>query len=182
MTWIQTWKGKAVDLLDPRPEQICIEDIAHALARICRYTGHTDEHYSVAQHSVLVAEHVPEDIRLAALLHDAAEAYVQDVSRPLKQALRIVSDRMNTPSAYDLIESQISDAIALKFGVSFDDSRLACADIRMLATEARDLGFLEKAPCPWGLTAEPYPEPIIPRSAENAEGVYLAAYDRAIKK
>ena len=66
-TWIQTYTGRAFDLLDPRPEQIDPLDIAHALSQICRFTGHVREFYSVAQHSVLVACIVPEPLALAAL-------------------------------------------------------------------------------------------------------------------
>ena len=88
----QTFTGKHFYLLRPRPEDVCIEDIAHALARTCRYGGHVAvDNYSVAEHCVLIAEYVlahPEAYTrahaLEALLHDAGEAYYGDLKRPIK--------------------------------------------------------------------------------------------------
>ena len=85
MSWIQTFQGKAFDPFAPRPADISHFDIAHALSNICRFTGHTNTFYSVAQHSVQVALLVPRPMQLAALLHDASEAYLCDI-RPAHQA------------------------------------------------------------------------------------------------
>lgn len=84
--WIQTYTGKKFFPLDPDPELICIEDIAHSLAMQCRYNGHTRRFYSVAQHSVILASKFfkSHDLRFAALLHDASEAYLSDVPLPIK--------------------------------------------------------------------------------------------------
>lgn len=73
-----------MDLIHPQPDQICIEDVAWALSRICRYAGHTNFHYSVAEHSVRVMDLSPSSMKRWALLHDAAEAYLNDVPRPVK--------------------------------------------------------------------------------------------------
>jgi uncharacterized protein len=88
-TIIRTNSGALIDILNPDPALISIEDIAHSLSHICRFNGHTDGHYSVAQHCVLMSElpHLPKHLRLTALLHDAAEAYLGDVVRPLKHLL-----------------------------------------------------------------------------------------------
>ena len=86
--WMTTFTGRQFWPLDPRPEEVCIEDIAHALANICRFGGHCKRFYSVAQHSILVADLVAQvepQFRLAALLHDAPEAYIGDMVRPLKR-------------------------------------------------------------------------------------------------
>lgn len=83
--FIQTHSGLAFWPLDPRPEDINIEDIAHALAMQCRYAGHGRRFYSVAEHSVLMALALPPPYRLHALLHDASEAYLVDLPSPVKR-------------------------------------------------------------------------------------------------
>jgi hypothetical protein len=85
---MQLLSGKAFYVTDPKPEDIDILDIAHSLSMQCRYNGHTKGFYSVAEHSVLVANLVPPRLRLQALLHDASEAYVGDVIRPIKRLLK----------------------------------------------------------------------------------------------
>ena len=82
-TWIQTHSGIAFDLLKPTPDMIVIDDIAHALSNLCRFTGHS-KFYSVAQHSRLASFMVSEQFALQALMHDASEAYLTDISAPLK--------------------------------------------------------------------------------------------------
>lgn len=88
--WMITYTGRKFWPLDPLAEEVHIEDIAHALSVICRFGGHTQEFYSVAQHSCLVADLVATKTQdkltlLTALLHDAAEAYTGDVIRPIKK-------------------------------------------------------------------------------------------------
>lgn len=90
--YIRTYTGIEFYLDDPRPEVVDIRDIAHALSNICRFTGHTKSFYSVAQHSVWVADCLilwdcPRSLVKAGLLHDAAEAYYGDLSYPLKLML-----------------------------------------------------------------------------------------------
>lgn len=130
MTWILTQSGTRFDLLNPTPDMINIPDIAYALSRICRFNGHTSEHYSVAEHSLRVAALVPREYQLAALLHDAAEAYIGDVSSPLKALL----------PEYLEIEQRIWSAICQRFAIA--EQLPECvkrADLIMLATERRDL-------------------------------------------
>jgi hypothetical protein len=89
--FIQTYTGINYYPVDPRPLDVDILDIAHSLSMLCRYTGHCRFFYSVAEHSLLVAdrvEHLGPEVEFEALMHDAAEAYVNDISRPLKQSLR----------------------------------------------------------------------------------------------
>lgn len=86
MSQIRTFTGKMFDPLNPKAELIDIHDIAHALSNLCRYTGHCPELYSVAQHSVYVAANCSEKNRLAGLLHDAGEAYMNDIASPVKHS------------------------------------------------------------------------------------------------
>lgn len=81
---IQTYTGGQIHLTEPRADEIHIADIAHSLSMQCRFTGHTAWHYSVAQHCILVSDIVAPQFQLEALLHDATEAYLCDLSRPLK--------------------------------------------------------------------------------------------------
>lgn len=124
--WMQTFTGARFYPLDPRPEDINPDDIAHALSLLCRYGGHVDRFYSVAEHCVLMSEAVAPEHALHALLHDATEAYVCDVPRPLKRQL----------AGYREIEDSVWWAIAERFKV---DSRLPRevkdADNRILLTE-----------------------------------------------
>lgn len=85
--WIQTYTGARFYPLEPDAGLIRIEDIAHSLSMQCRYTGHTSRFYSVAEHSLILAKefHTGWHYRLVALLHDAAEAYLSDIPRPLKR-------------------------------------------------------------------------------------------------
>lgn len=103
---IRTFTGKYINPCKPDQELICIEDIAHALSMQSRFGGHLPVFYSVAQHCVEVMRSVSSDIRMGALLHDASEAYLIDVPRPVKDQL---------PN-YKEIEERLMCVIAGKFG------------------------------------------------------------------
>lgn len=106
--WIQTYTGKPFWPLDPRPEDVELLDIAHSLSMQCRYAGHSIKFYSVAEHSVIVSKLVSPQNALWGLLHDAAEAYVTDVPRPLKRFL----------IGFAAIECGVMDAVCTRFGIS----------------------------------------------------------------
>lgn len=111
--WAQTWSGRRFYPQDPRPEDIAIVDIAHALGNMARYNGHC-RFYSVAEHSVLVSKIVPMEDALAGLLHDAPEAILADVIRPVKRALP-------PTDAYFHLERLIwSQCVAPKFYLDLD--------------------------------------------------------------
>ena len=82
---ITTASGRDVNPLDLQPDDIDIHDIAHSLSLTCRFNGHCRVFYSVAEHSVLVSRLCPPEFALEALLHDASEAYLGDVPKPLKR-------------------------------------------------------------------------------------------------
>lgn len=127
MSWIGTVSGKQVEYLDPKPEQIDIEDIAAGLANVCRFAGQLETHYSVAQHCVLASLLVPKGFELAALLHDASEAYTGDCPRPLKHTLG---------EAWKAIESTLSDVICDRFGIARGMApEVKEVDNRLLITE-----------------------------------------------
>lgn len=132
-TVIRTNSGAMIDILHPDPALICIEDIAHSLSHICRYNGHVDRHYSVAQHSVIMAimPEIPGELKLTALLHDAAEAYLGDVVKPLKHLL----------PEYLKIEENMERVIAKAFGLVYPfPKEIHGADWLMLQNEL-DLCF-----------------------------------------
>lgn len=130
MSWILTRSGAQVDLLRPTAAMIKPTDIAHALAHLCRFNGHTPEHYSVAQHSLIVANLVPAEHQLVALLHDATEAYIGDMTRPLKA---VIPD-------YVTIEHRLWYAVCHRFNLHPElPDCVKHADLVALATERRDL-------------------------------------------
>jgi hypothetical protein len=140
---VETFSGRYVDTKNPDPVTICIEDIAHSLSQICRYGGHCFYPYPVGAHSVFVAERVkrqghPRSVQLAALLHDAAEAYLGDIPRPTKGLFGSAYSRLT-----EKMDIAIDAALDLyKYGVSwedFDDPRVKDADNWALFGEARHL-------------------------------------------
>ena len=110
-TWSATFTGMKFWHLDPRPDEVCLDDVAHGLSQLCRFSGQTNVFYSVAEHSVRCAELAmsnksSDKIAMMALMHDAAEAYCSDVPRPLKLFL----------TGYAEIEASIQAVITAKLG------------------------------------------------------------------
>lgn len=149
-SWIQTFTGVQMFPLKPLPEQICIEDVAHALSQICRFTGQSCRFYSVGEHSVRVSTLLANtDGNTAArygLLHDASEAYMADVSAPLKaQAIF---------KGYRKAEAYLQGIIYIKYGLNpLPPPCLQTADLRLLNTERKAL--LGKEPASWGKLPSP---------------------------
>lgn len=148
---IRTISGREISLLDPRPEQILIEDIAHSLSKLCRFNGHIDRFYSVADHSVFVSHICPPEYALVGLLHDATEAYLGDMISPVKKLLRTTGSM-----AYDVAEERLWGAICQRFELDpASIAQIKHADAVALATENRDLrGLASETNC-----GDPLPEP-----------------------
>lgn len=163
--WMQTFTGRQFWPLDPRPEEIFIEDIAHALSMACRYGGHCLRFYSVAEHSVLVSYVVPPSIALSGLLHDAAEAYVADVIRPIKPHL----------SGYHDIEQRVWLSVAERFGLdaALPDSVKSADNAVLLAEQAKNMA---PAPAPWCIPGVAANVPIACWSPEIAERRFLQRF------
>lgn len=143
---IRTFTGKYINPANPDPELICIEDIAHALSMQPRFGGHLPVFYSVAQHCCHVAMLSPEHLRLTALMHDASEAYLIDVPKPIKSQL----------TNYKEIETRLMYEIAKKFGFIWPGhEKVDEADIQALEIEWKELMLRE------GLnkTIDPLPQP-----------------------
>lgn len=173
--WIQTFTGIQFWPLDPRPEEIDIRDIAHALSNQCRFCGHVNEFYSVAEHSVRCSFIVPQKDALWALLHDASEAYLVDLPRPLKQYSQL-------GRYYREAESRVMRAVALHFKLDAHyPEAVRQADNIMLVTEKRDL--MKMPPKPWEDNgARPLIETIrAPFKPEGAERAFLQRFNDVTK-
>lgn len=164
---ILTASGNYFNFIDTTDNAVLVTDIAHALSHVCRFAGHTREFYSVAQHSVLASRIVPPEHALAALFHDATEAYIGDVTRPLKQLL----------ADYKAIEARLHADIFVKLGLQAElPPSVKQADLILLATEMRDL--MPKHSDEWTLIAgiEPLAERIEPWSCWVACTMFLDRY------
>ena len=175
--WMQLHSGTQFWPEDPRPEEIRLGDIAHALSNMCRFGGHCSSFYSVAQHSVMVSLEAEKAatvdktlVAIIGLLHDATEAYLVDVPRPIKVNL----------SGYKPMEERLARVIGERFGIELHilPGLVEEADERALFTEKRDL--LGPAPAPWtvaqGVGSEPYEDRIMPLSPTEAKRLFI---DRA---
>lgn len=190
--FIRTYTGKRFWPLAPKAEDICIEDIAHALSHLCRWTGHTKSFYSVAEHSLrvsLLAQQTvtqgatlgrvgqdriahAREVALWGLLHDASEAYICDLSRPLKHG---------TPlgDLYRGQERRLMAAIANRFELMpHMPSVVKDADTVLLATEARDLmGVASAVKAEWGFGGiEQLTQTIEPMDPECAEWQFMRRF------
>ena len=169
--YVSTFSGNRFYPLEPRIDRVAIEDIAHGLAYQCRFNGQTREFYSVAQHSLIVASLVSPQLRLAALLHDAAEAYLGDMVKPLKVLL----------PEFAAIEDKVTQIIGDTFGVDFSDyGPIKEADLIALATEKRDL--MPHSVERWAYldSVRALPDPIVPMSPRDAKTAFLHEFGRLL--
>lgn len=152
MSWMQTYTGQAFEPLTPSTDQVVIEDIAHALALLCRFNGHCLVFYSVAEHSCrvhdyLVSQGHPKGVCFWGLMHDASEAYLGDMVRPLK--------RQDALAVYRQAEKRVMSVIQAKYGLTPQmPTAVKHADNVLLASEK--VTIMTTPPKDW----MPLPDPI----------------------
>ena len=175
--WFETFSGVKFYPLDPRPEDILIEDIAHALSNQCRFAGQSRVHYSVAEHSLRVSHYVPQGCcPLQALLHDASEAYLVDLPSPIKYGTILGGE-------YRIIEEVLMGTIYRKFGVPEKECpHVHVADKIMAVTEKRDLMNSDVLWGDWVKEFPPMRTKIIPRPCDGrVEKMFLKRFKELTK-
>lgn len=180
--FVQMVSGRCVPLLSPKPEDIDIRDIAHGLARIQRFQGQITRAYSVADHSlrvadVLAAEGAPPALEMVGLLHDAAEYVTGDIVRPVKDAWEIM-DGGSFGMVWRTMESRLQAAIHGAFGLPTAlcpawSAAIKRADLQVFVTEVRDLRP-EPILVDWPDDIVPLPGRIAPLIRDDAEAAFRA--------
>jgi 5'-deoxynucleotidase YfbR-like HD superfamily hydrolase len=181
--WIQTYSGNAFPLLNPEPMHVRLRDIAEHLSKITRFTGATRWPYSVAQHSLFVADIVASwgrsDAERYAYLHDGKEAYIGDVATPIKRALEALGAR----GVLERLEDPIDRAIHARFNLDWPPPAdvaqvVRHADLVALATERRDL--LLEGP-DWGINLPAPTARRIEQAPWHFEDAVERFHQRAVK-
>lgn len=164
--WILTFTGRKFWPLDPRPEDVSIDDISHALSMMCRYGGHCKMFYSVAEHSLRISQALPSEYRLKGLLHDATEAYLCDLPSPVKRYMPEFKDA----------EKLIDKVIWEHFGLDLEEPAIVKEyDTRILADEMRVLMPPEDSMRVNHL--EPLGVPIVGYSPTTAESLFKQQFN-----
>jgi hypothetical protein len=173
--WSQTFSGRAFPMIEPSPEDVHWPDVIYGLSHINRFCGHVGT-YSVAQHSVLVADQLPDEWRLYGLLHDAHEAYIGDISTPVKRALNKGRTHTDLTDLADGVDRAIYLAAGLTYPVPETIAEAVyIADTTALMTERRDL--MREPPKSWGgyERTKPLPEHIIRWTPQQSIARYAMA-------
>lgn len=143
--YIHTFAGRRIFVRDPDlNDALYLEDFAHALARVSRFTGHAAHRYSVASHSLMVADLAPSRLHASGLMHDAIEAVLGDVSSPLKSIL----------PEYRALQTRWETCMAERWGVLLGAPEVKAADRLAFAIECRDLMPHRKPVGPWDIERE----------------------------
>jgi 5'-deoxynucleotidase YfbR-like HD superfamily hydrolase len=167
---ILTYSGEYFSFVSPKVSSLSFQDIAHALSNLCRFTGHTREFYSVAQHSVLVSQNVPIEFALQGLMHDAGEAFLSDIPSPLKKLL----------PDYHIIEQRVEKKLFDYFNISFPfHFSVKKADLILLATEKRDLLTKHEDYEYWDILqgVNPLRDTIVPLPPKEAKELFLNRFN-----
>ena len=163
---IRLISGGFYDFVDLEQSVYTIHDIAHNLSRICRYTGAVKKHYSVGQHAVLVSHAVEKEHSLAALMHDASEAFMSDINSPLKALI----------PEYKRLEIKVEKEIFKRFNLEFPmHSSIKVADTNILHAENYYLRGIDNK-------LGPFFKKIVPWSAEKAYNEFMKRYEQLTKE
>ena len=163
--WMQTVSGQKFWPIDPKPEEIHLEDIAHALSMMCRFNGHCKWFYSIAEHSVYVCDLLKPKHKKWGLLHDAPEAFISDIVKPAKPYIK----------GYKPVEDRLMAATCDRFGLIHKEPKeVKRADMAILADEAEQV--MGKRPDDWNLPCPPSGTVIMGLTPSKAKQLFL---DRA---
>ncbi len=172
--WIETYTGRTFYIQEPSPDYVCLKDIAHSLSNLCRYNGHCEKFYSVAEHSVHVAKFIeflkfPTTVVMAALLHDACEAYTGDFPSPIKWAI----------PELQTMEKKIQEAVHEHFNIgpqAYKNKVIDDIDKRIVQDERKAL--MTKSCLPWAVDGYvPLNITVEAWVPEVAEKKFLEAFD-----
>ena len=163
--WIGTISGTRFDAWNIKPDDIKLIDIATGISNVCRFSGQVPWHYSVAQHSLLISRIVPEKYALEGLMHDAAEAYLGDVPKPIRTGL----------ADYNALMKLVETAIASKFELVYPwPQEVEIADTRMFMTEC--VAF-KRNTAGYGVDASPYANVVIaPSTQDEIKGAFIKRF------
>lgn len=164
--WMQTFGGRAFYPVDPRPEEIEIVDIAQALSKQCRYAGHCLRFYSVAEHCVHLYRKLPREFKMWGLLHDASEAYLVDIPRPVKPYLQ----------NYAQHEDKLMRAVAERFYMKWPMPDLVKEYDNRILLDERDQN-MSASPHDWNIHGEPLGVQIECWDPERAFDEFMNCYD-----
>jgi hypothetical protein len=164
-SWMATYSGLQIYPLDPRENEISIQDIAHSLSMQCRFNGHVKRFYSVADHCIKVSNLCSDENKLWGLLHDASEGYLSDMPSPIKRHM----------DSYKSFENNMQKVICSKFGLSIDmPKQVHHFDLVLRSTEMRDL--MDISGLYFGEGIEPLKEVLSPLTQEEAEQQFLELF------
>jgi len=159
---MQTISGRQFWPIDPRASEVDLYDIAHALSMMCRFNGHCERFYSVAEHSVYVSDICPPEHAKWGLLHDASEAYIADIVKPAKPFI----------AGYKEVEANIMRAVCQRFGLPvIEPMEVKVADNAILADEAAQI--MGEHPKAWELPVAASGTKILGWSPSEAKGMFL---------
>ena len=162
--WMATYSGTRFWPCDPRPEEIHLTDIAHALSNLCRFGGHLRRFYSVAEHCVHICRAAPKPFKRVALLHDASEAYLVDMPRPIKMMLKEYKD----------IEARLEKCLAERFKLLYPyPAKIKELDNAILLTEWTMFGTTPELLNHLGNLGTPLPVKLEGWAPERAELEFL---------